>query len=282
MKRIFPFILPLIVAALNLIYLHAFANEARLLRVSDRAHITLSEAMDDSKRAQLIFVGENHVENSHHRAQLAVIRVLHGTGVSLVLGLEMFRRQSQEGLDRWIAGELSRREFQSIYYDNWNYPWTLYRDIFLYARKHKIPIIGLNVPRDITRQVARQGFASLTPEQIGELPEVACNVDQTYMEFIRRSFGAHAHGHTNFTYFCEAQIVWDTAMAWTLLTYLKKNPEATAVVLAGGGHAWKRGIPEQVRRRSDVPYRVILPEEQGRLDRDTVSPEDADYLWLSM
>jgi len=95
MKRIFPFILPLIVAALNLIYLHAFANEARLLRVSDRAHITLSEAMDDLKRAQLIFVGENHVENSHHRAQLAVIRVLHGTGVSLVLGLEMFRRQSQ-------------------------------------------------------------------------------------------------------------------------------------------------------------------------------------------
>jgi len=56
----------------------------------------------------------------------------------------------------------------------------------------------------------------------------------------------------------------------------------TAVVLAGGGHAWKRGIPEQVRRRSNVPYRVILPEEQGRLARDTVSPEDADYLWLSI
>lgn len=282
MKRILPFILLLSVAALSLIYLHAFANEVRLLRVSDRAHITLSEAIDDLKRAQLIFVGESHTEIRHHRAQLTVIRALHETGASLVLGLEMFRRQSQEGLDRWIAGELSRREFQSIYYDNWNYPWTLYRDIFLYARKHKIPIIGLNVPRDITRQVARQGFASLTREQIGELPEVACNVDQTYMEFIRRSFGAHAHGHKNFTYFCEAQMVWDTAMAWTLLTYLKKNPAATAFVLAGGGHAWKRGIPEQVRRRSDVPYRVILPEEQGRLDRDTVSPGDADYLWLSM
>ncbi len=282
MKRIFLFILVLSVSALSLIYLYSLGDEVRLLRVSDRAQITLSEAIEDLKRAQLVFVGENHEQKNHHRAQMTVIRALRGTGVSLVLGLEMFRGQSQESLNRWIAGDLSRHEFQRIYYDNWNYPWTLYRDIFLYARKNKIPIIGLNVSRDITQQVASEGFASLTPEQIGELPEVACNVDRTYIEFIRRSFGAHAHGHMNFTYFCEAQIVWDTAMAWTLLTYLKEDPEPTVVVLAGNGHAWKRGIPEQVRRRSNVPYRVILSEERDRLDRNTVSPQDADYLWLSM
>jgi uncharacterized iron-regulated protein len=175
---------------------------------------------------------------------------------------------------------LSEKAFQQVYYDNWTFPWSLYRDIFLYARKHKIPMIGLNVPRDITHQVAERGFASLTAEQMGELPEVSCNVDAAYMEFIRRSFGAHAHGDMNFIYFCEAQVVWDTAMAWNLLAFLKENPKHTVVVLAGNGHAWKRGIPEQIQRQSTILYRVILPEEPGRSERGNISLEEADYLWL--
>jgi uncharacterized iron-regulated protein len=141
-------------------------------------------------------------------------------------------------------------------------------------------MIGLNIPREITQQVARNGFASLTPEQTGELPPVTCNVDPAYMDFIRRSFGVHAHGDMEFTYFCEAQIVWDTAMAWQLLTFLKEHPTCRVVVLAGNGHAWKRGIPEQIQRQSSVPHRVILPEQPGRLDRAGVTLEDADYLWL--
>jgi len=176
--------------------------------------------------------------------------------------------------------KLSEKDFQRLYYDNWGFSWPLYRDIFLYARKHKIPVIGLNVPREVTRQVARQGFASLTPEQIGELPKVTCNVDAAYMDFIRRSFEAHAHEDMNLTYFCEAQLVWDTAMAWNLLTFLRENPKHTVVVLAGHGHAWKRGIPEQIQRQATVAYRVILPEEPGRLERKDVSLEDTDYLWL--
>ena len=36
---------------------------------------------------------------------------------------------------------------------------------------------------------AQGGFTSLTPEQIGELPEVSCDVDSTCVEFMRRSLG---------------------------------------------------------------------------------------------
>ncbi len=141
-------------------------------------------------------------------------------------------------------------------------------------------MVGLNVSREITHQVAKQGFDSLKPEQIGQLPPVACNVDATYMEFIRRSYGANAHGKLNFVYFCEAQIVWDTAMAWNLLTYIKENPKTKVVVLAGNSHAWKRGIPEQIQRRSRATYCVALPEDPERLNRETATLDDTDYLWL--
>ena len=53
----------------------------------------------------------------------------------------------------------------------------------------------------------------------------------------------------NFTNFCEAQLVWDKAMAVHALGYVKKNPDRIMVLLAGTGHAWKKGIPERIKEQ---------------------------------
>ena len=184
----------------------------------------------------------------------------------------MFQKNHQATLEHWVAGTLEEKAFQKIYDQNWGHPWPLYRDIFWYARKEKIPMIGLNVSPHITRQVSREGFASLSKEQIDELPEVACRVDAAYMAFIRRSFGMHGHEGKQFVYFCEAQIVWDAAMASNLLAFLNDNPNHTVVVLAGNGHAWRHGIPEQITRQAPISYRIVLPAVPGRLDANTVDP----------
>lgn len=256
--------------------------EDRLLRVSDRAVVSLTDIVPDLKKAKLVFVGELHDQELHHQAELEVIRRLWEAGVPMSVGLEMFRRDSQAKLDQWVGGSLSEEAFQEIYLDNWDLPWNLYRDIFLFAREHKIPMIGLNVPREITRQIAREGFSSLTPEQLGDMPPVSCAVDDAYAAFIRRSLGMHAHGGMSFTRFCEAQLFWDTAMAWNAIRFLNEHAQLTMVVVAGSGHAWKRGIPAQITSRAPFPFRVVLPEIPGRLDRQTVRPDDADYLWLGI
>ena len=142
-------------------------------------------------------------------------------------------------------------------------------------------MVGLNIPSAVTRQVGRKGFSSLPENLRQHLPPVSCNVDEIYQDFIRRAMGvAHKHG-TEFDYFCEAQLVWDTSMAWHAVQFLKENPDYTIVILAGSGHAWKRGIPEQVRRQSSLTFRVILPE-MPRLDRESVTLADTDYLWLDL
>jgi uncharacterized iron-regulated protein len=276
--------LVLVVGLLVLAYLSWARSplDDRLLRVSDHAVVSLPDIVADLKKARLVFVGELHDQEVHHQAELEVIRLLYESDVPVAVGLEMFRRDSQAQLDRWVKGEITEDSFQKIYLDNWDLPWNLYRDIFVFARDHKIPLVGLNVPRDITRQIAREGFASLTPEQLGDMPAVSCVVDDAYAAFIRRSLGMHAHGEMSFTRFCEAQLFWDTAMAWNALRFLKDRPSSTMVVIAGSGHAWKRGIPAQVAARSPLPYRVILPEIPERLDRETVRLDDTDYLWLGI
>jgi uncharacterized iron-regulated protein len=109
-------------------------------------------------------------------------------------------------------------------------------------------------------------------------------VDETYREFIRRSHGLPAHGEQSFHFFCEAQMVWDTAMAKHLADYLARNPKRTAVVLAGSAHAWRRGIPAQLRQTApNLRSTVVVPLLDHKITKDSVTAADADYviLWPS-
>lgn len=242
----------------------------------------LADIAPELLKSRVVLVGELHATAAHHRAQLRVIQALHEAGARVAVGLEMFRRDSQKELDRWVSGEMSPQEFQAVFADNWGFPWDSYRMVFEYARRHKIPLIGLNVSREITRQVARGGFQSISEEQRGQLADVTCSVDEDYMRYIRSAYGAHAHGSMNFTFFCEAQMVWDVAMAVHALSHIQAHPEAVVVVLTGVGHARKGAIPRQIGQRSPVATTVFLPEVPGSFTPETVDRQDADYLMLEL
>ena len=273
--------LPLTLAVLlvfSALHLAHSRTGLQIHRLADRTTVapdTFTEALADR---QFILVGERHTVEGHHRGQLEVIRRLSAHGVPLAIGMEMMRSDSQAYLDAWVAGKLTEAEFQAVYEDNWNYPWSLYRSIFLFAREEGLPVIGLNVPREITRQVAREGFGSLSKDQRGDLPFVTCAVDDAYLAYIQEAYGAHAHGNMKFEHFCEAQLVWDKAMAVNAVNFVERAPERRMVILAGTGHARKGGIPRQLASLGQTSYAVVLPEIPGVLDAQTLGVGDADYL----
>ncbi|MDY6791556.1 MAG: ChaN family lipoprotein [Thermodesulfobacteriota bacterium] len=252
----------------------------QLYDLSENRSISLKQLAVELKTKRIVLVGEHHNNIRHHINQLEVIRALHEAGAKVAVGMEMFRSDSQKYLGQWVAGKIPEKEFEKIYYANWNYNWSLYRPILQYARENRIPVLGLNVSRKITRQVARQGFQSLNKEQRGKLKDVACRVDKVYMDFIKRAYGAHAHGNLNFEYFCESQLVWDNIMAINSLDYIRNNPDSTVVLIAGNGHVWKGGIPTQLNNRSFTAYAVILPEIPGVVEKNTISLRDTDYIFL--
>jgi len=257
------------------------ASEIRVIDLARQRDTPLSDVLPTLKQNRILFIGEIHDQKMHHDIQLAVIRELHTSGAKVVIGMEMFRKDDQAALDQWVAGNLSPKAFQAVYYDNWNFPWSLYRDILNYARDEKIPVVGLNVSKGITRQVAKGGFQSLDSKQREALPMVTCHVDKNYMDFIKESYGMKGHGQLNFTYFCEAQLVWDKTMAIHALDYLYSRPNVLMVVIAGRGHARKMGIPAQVRKRSTLPQAVMLPRFSEGLITEAEGKEDADYLFHS-
>lgn len=254
------------------------------LRLFDLAHQTIlsgSEAVERLGGFRIILVGEHHDNAAHHRAQLQVIEALHRSGRKVAVGLEMFRKDAQADLNRWVAGKTSEKRFKSIYLDNWNFSWTLYRPIFEYARRENIPMAGLNVPGSVTAQVAFHGFESLDADQKGSLEGITCDVTAEYRDFIRRAYGAHGHGKMDFSRFCEAQLVWDTAMAIHALNFLKKRPDTIMVILTGTGHARKLGIPAQLAERTSWPVAVLLPQIPGIFDAVHTTVQDADFIILT-
>jgi uncharacterized iron-regulated protein len=258
------------------------AADMTLWDVAGRAEISLDQAAGKLPSPGIVYVGEFHDNAGHHAAQLAVIQSLDKRKRPLAVGLEMFQHIEQSVLDAWVARALSEDEMRRAFARNWSQDWHLYRDIFLYCRDRSIPMIGLNVPRSITRKVARNGFESLTPEEIGKLPPIVCRVDREYEEFLRRVLGSHG-SESGFRRFCEAQLVWDTAMAIYALAYLEDHPETTVVVLCGMIHAWKKAAPEQAaRENAEVEQVVIQPSVKGRWTPGSVSKKDADYLILGL
>ncbi len=254
----------------------------KALRLHDKSEISVEEMESDLRDVRLIFVGEFHRRLGHHRMQLAVIKALDAAGVKLAIGLEMFTAENQPVLDRWIAGEMTERAFRKAYYKNWNISWYKYRGIFIYARKHKIPLVGLNLPKKITHKIFTGGLKGLTPEERGMLGDITCDVDMEYEKMIRDAMGQHAHKkESEYQNFCRVQMSWDSFMAARIVDYLVANPRRVMVALAGSGHAWKRGIPRKVRAAARLENIVILPEVVGEFDRRDVTIGDTDYLLLA-
>lgn len=255
-------------------------NGQWIMRAGDRREIALSRLIEEIEGRPLIFLGEEHDSMADHWYQIRVIKGLKDRGGRLAIGLEMYTSERQNDLDSWMSGKLNEQEFARLFQAEWKVPWAYYRAIFIYAKEHSIPLVGLNVPKQVTKKVAKEGFASLSAEERRKIPgEITCTVDAGYMELIRRAFAEHRLSDETFVRFCEAQLLWNRSMAWHALDYIDRHPGVTMVVLTGKAHAMKPGIPDEAGRMRKIDLRVILPEDRI-FSRGNISEADADYLIL--
>ncbi len=226
---------------------------------------------------RVIFVGETHDRYEDHLNQLAIMRGLHERGNPIAIGMEFFQQPFQDTLDAYVAGDLSEAELlrETEYFERWRFDYRLYRPILRYARAHGLPLIALNLPREITRQVGDGGIASLGPEQAAMIPREIDRDDSEYRAYLETVFAMHPHSEdASFEHFLEVQLLWDEGMAERAVRWLREHPDAQLIVLAGAGHIeYGRGIPSRVQRRLAVPMSIVMSGQQRPLD-----PRMADFL----
>lgn len=262
-----------IFCAIFMIFASGCATD-RITRTSDRRQVEFERMVQEIQDARLILIGETHNNKRDHRLQLQVIKALHAKGKRLAIGAEMFAAADQGDLAQWNEGRMDALRFRWLYEDSWSEPWPLYRDIFLYARDSKIPVIGLNFSRQLMRKVSTQGTASLSEKESALIPPaIYCEFDKPYTSFLRTIYQLHPGGLVSFEQFCAAQTLWNKGMARHLAGYLKQHPEQTVVALVGTFHAVKQAIPAEI---PDLKWRVLVPELPGKLP---VGVMDADFYY---
>jgi len=223
---------------------------------------TLSDIIDSAAGKKIVYVGEYHDRFSHHSVELDVIKGLYRKDQKLAVGMEMFQRPFQKTLDDYIKGSIDEREFlkNTEYFKRWGFDYNLYKPILDFARSKKIPVIALNLRREITDKVSKGGMDSLSEEEKKEVPQQMDFSDSEYRDQLKEVFEQHkSTGERDFDFFYESQVLWDETMAMSIDEFLRKNPDHRMVVVAGGGHiSYGSGIPKRAFRRNGFDYAVIL------------------------
>ncbi len=268
----------------------ACSNPGQWLDARDGRRLVTKSMADGIAGKAIVLLGETHDNAEHHRWQLHTLAALHGRTKKLILGFEMFPRNAQDHLDRWVSGEISEKAFLKAV--KWNQTWgfdpDLYMPLFHYARMHRLPMVALNVERQFISRVGAEGWdaipaderlgltdpAQATPEYLRSLAEVyAAKLRLTKGTVSSSGHGSKATGDTasspsiddilalpRFKLFVGAQLTWDRAMAEALSTAQKKDPKALVVGIMGSGHvSYFHGVPHQLKDLGQAGAAVLMP-----------------------
>jgi uncharacterized iron-regulated protein len=224
----------------------------------------------------VVLLGEQHDEVDDHRWQLQTIAALHAQRPDMVLGFEMFPRRVQTVLDRWVAGDLTVRQFleQSEWDKVWALPAEFYLPLFEFARINRIPMLALDIDQKVSRTIAEKGWdAVATAERDGVSRAVA--PPAAYRDFLRNIYRDHprpdhakaepdkASVDRGFDYFVEAQTTRERSMAEALThraAVAADGRKPLMVGIMGNGHVrfgW--GVPHQLRDLGVQKIGILMP-----------------------
>ena len=240
-------------------------------------------ALEMMTGASVVYLGETHNDAADHAAQLEIVQALDARN-EVAIALEMFQRPFQPVLDEYVAGEITEEELiaRSEYETRWGFDWEFYAPILRYAKDNQIPLVALNTPTEITRQVASEGLESLDGQDFQYVPAVdeIDLSDEDYRALLESVFSAHGgHGNSDgFENFFAAQVLWDETMAEGVARQLEAEPDRQVVVIAGEGHVgYGYGIPNRVARRLPEVEQVSVQFIGADEMRD---PAFSDLAWM--
>jgi uncharacterized iron-regulated protein len=142
----------------------------------------------DLSHADVVFVGEQHDDPNTHRLELAVLDGLRRRHVPLTLSLEMFERDVQDVVVRYLADAITEAELLKD-----ARPWprysTDYRPLLELAKTEKWRVLAANAPRRFASDVAKSGKEALDRLSAADRRMVArdlqCPHDDYFQRFVK-------------------------------------------------------------------------------------------------
>jgi uncharacterized iron-regulated protein len=269
--------------------LPAFASAAEL-RTGDRLKdVSLKEAVSGVRAGDVVLLGEQHGTETQPRFQLQVMQALRAVGLRVSVGMEFFDYTTQSFLDDFRSGKIPEDVLLADVKWGQGFPFSSYRAQVLFPKLGESFTVALNAPMSLTGLIAKNGLASLTPEQRAVLPPDFTLGNDGYKARFAQAAGGHIPDPRSFDNWFTAQSAWDDTMAWKAAGFLKEHPEQVLVIVVGQFHVdYGGGLPDRLRARgvehlttfSLINLHGEKPEEvRQEIDPSPQYGPRADYLW---
>lgn len=261
-----------------------------LIALSSREALTLTALLQRLAQTQVIALGEEH----HHPAiQAFALRLLHALNQhqphTVALAMEFLERDMQPAVDAYLAGTID----DAAFLEQIKASPEFRRDYFplvQYARHARLPVLAMNIPRQIARRVVQEGLeptlARLSATERAWLPPTLTTTPAPYRTyFLEQVSSAHPLPAERVESFVAAAYLKDVTMAATLAAWLERTPDTTILAISGRFHTdYGLAIPhllQQMRPQTRIQRLTTLTVaadevvDLARLAHDGL----ADYLW---
>jgi uncharacterized iron-regulated protein len=237
--------------------------------------VTVESLVADLAKLDVIFLGEQHNNNSGHNFQFDVIKALVETGADVVVSTEQFERDVQGVLDDYLAGRIDEDKFLSH-----SRPWKNYQDsyrpIVEFAKENKLPVLAANLPRSLATKLSKSEPISAANKVF--LPRTTSTPTDAYWDKFNDTMKGHigADGANKIKAFYASQCAKDDAMAESITDYLAKNQHEHKVVVHLNGHFhsdYGLGTAARVNQRMPLAKTAVFTMESIPDDGELTLPE---------
>lgn len=185
--------------------------------------VSFKKMLKKLNNKQVILFGEYHDDAIAHWVQLELTKALFQKDSNLVLGAEMFERNTQQFLDLYLTGELNARQFADTVPSMWNNYKTDYAPLVNFAKNHNLSFVATNIPRYLATAVYRGGFAALDTlpkHQQYMMAKAPIPYDATLPGYKAMLEMGGGHGGPNLPM---AQAIKDATMAESIVAHTPQN-----------------------------------------------------------
>jgi len=255
-------------------------NELRIFDAKGRER-SLGSMLDELAKRDVVLLGETHLDDATHRFEHAVLEgLVKRREGKVVLSMEMFERDVQGVLDRYLAGKIDEATFLAEARPWGNYRPD-YRPLVETAREKQLPVVAANTPRPVLRTAAlgAEKYAEALAEHPESLPAEVFPASDAYWARVDRAIRGHGTGSGgDRTY--SVQNVWDNTMAESIVRAKEARPGHAVLHVVGAFHVERHdGTVAQVKRRAPkLGLATITVVPTTDLARVEPAPELADFV----
>lgn len=244
----------------------AAGDSAPMSRIEDcrkQVDIDAKQLVSNLEQCDVLFLGEQHNNDSGHKLQLDVVRELVAQGYPVVISTEQFERDVQGAVDDYLGGRIDEEYFRKV-----SRPWPNYekhyRPLVEFAKEHKIPVLASNVPRRIATGVA-EGKEIAVADRV-YLPRSSTVPQDAYWQNFKETMKGHlgVDEAEKLEQFYASQCLKDDGMAEAITDYLATNSHQSKIVVHLCGHFhsdYGLGTVARVLRRNPLARVIVVTME---------------------